>query len=80
MQVVLQIRPLQSGREPEGTEGRWDRDDLMLFFGGNSPAALTRYCGKQREMSEHMERWTGYNIKSAHFEEFILNKRPLTSP
>jgi len=47
----------------EGTDGdlevqdRWDEDDVMLFFWGNSRAALERHAQKKQERTEYLEDW-----------------------
>jgi hypothetical protein len=38
-------------------EDRWDEDDVMLFFWGNSKAALERHAGKKKERTEYLEDW-----------------------
>jgi hypothetical protein len=52
----------EPGDQPEKMAGseirtRWDGDDTMLFFWGNSPAAMERYRKKQEDTSEYMEKW-----------------------
>jgi len=47
----------------EGTAGdlevqdRWDEDDVMLFFWGNSKAAMERHAQKKQERTEYLEDW-----------------------
>ena len=36
---------------------RWDEDDIMLFFWGNSPAAIERHGKQQEQKYEYMEQW-----------------------
>lgn len=38
-------------------EGRWDADDVMLFFWGNSPAARERHRRKEEKSAKWMEAW-----------------------
>ena len=45
----------QPGESTERT--RWDTDDLVLFFWGNSPAAMERHRKKQEEKLQDLERW-----------------------
>ena len=35
----------------------WDEDDIMLFFWGNSPAAMECHHKKQEERTKYMEQW-----------------------
>lgn len=35
----------------------WDEDDVMLFFWGNSKAALDRHAQKKQERTEYLEDW-----------------------
>ena len=36
---------------------RWDEYNVMLFFWGNSQAAVERYHKKQEEETQYMEQW-----------------------
>jgi hypothetical protein len=36
---------------------KWDEDDVVLFFWGNSPAAIERHRKKQEESTQSMEQW-----------------------
>ena len=38
-------------------QAQWDEDDVMLFFWGNSQAAVECYHRKQEEMTWYMEQW-----------------------
>jgi hypothetical protein len=38
-------------------QDRWDEDDVMLFFWGNSKAALERHVKKKQERTEYLEDW-----------------------
>jgi hypothetical protein len=38
-------------------QNRWDEDDVMLFFWGNSKAALERHARRKRERTEYLEDW-----------------------
>jgi hypothetical protein len=38
-------------------QDRWDEDDVMLFFWGNSKAALDRHAQKKQERTEYLEDW-----------------------
>ena len=38
-------------------QDRWDEDDVMLFFWGNSKAALERHSQKKQERTEYLEDW-----------------------
>jgi hypothetical protein len=40
-----------------GVNDRWDEDDVMLFFWGNSKAALERHGQKKRERTAYLEDW-----------------------
>jgi hypothetical protein len=35
----------------------WDEDDVMLFFWGNSKAAMERHAQKMQERTEYLEEW-----------------------
>jgi hypothetical protein len=35
----------------------WDEDDVMLFFWGNSKAALERHAQKKQERTAYLEDW-----------------------
>ena len=41
----------------EKGQARWDADDVMLYFWGNSQAAMERHRKKQEEIDQNMERW-----------------------
>lgn len=43
--------------DTEAVQTRWDEDDVMLFFWGNSRGATERYRKKQEESIQKMERW-----------------------
>jgi len=52
----------QPGDQPKGMEesrgeGRRDEYDTMLFFWGNSPAAMERHRKKEEATLEYMEKW-----------------------
>jgi hypothetical protein len=36
---------------------KWDEDDVMLYFWGNSKAALERHAQKEQERTEYLEDW-----------------------
>jgi hypothetical protein len=38
-------------------QDRWDEDDVMLFFWGNSKAAMDRHAQKKQERTKHLEDW-----------------------
>jgi hypothetical protein len=38
-------------------QDRWDEDDVMLFFWGNSKAAMERHAQKKQERTEYLEDW-----------------------
>jgi hypothetical protein len=38
-------------------QDRWDEDDVMLFFWGNSKAALERHAQKKQERTVYLEDW-----------------------
>ena len=38
-------------------QDRWDEDDVMLFFWGNSKAAMERHDQKKQERTEYLEDW-----------------------
>ena len=38
-------------------QDKWDEDDVMLFFWGNSKAALDRHAQKKQEWTESLEDW-----------------------
>ena len=38
-------------------QDRWDEDDVMLFFWGNSKAALERHAQKKQERTAYLEDW-----------------------
>lgn len=42
----------------EEDQARWDEDDVMLFFWGNTQAAKERHAKKQEERIQYMEQWT----------------------
>jgi len=45
-------------RDSEGKDqARWDADDIMLYFWGNSQAATERHRKKQEESGQNMEKW-----------------------
>jgi len=54
-----------SGRSAGGAAGdledseqvKWDEDDIMLFFWGNTKAARERRAQKERERTEYLEDW-----------------------
>jgi hypothetical protein len=46
------------GEEGSAKQTKWDEDDVMLFFWGNSQAAKERHSKKTRENDQRMERWT----------------------
>jgi hypothetical protein len=55
-----------SGNERNRSEGgagdleveeKWDEDDVMLFFWGNSKAALERHAQKEQERTEYLQDW-----------------------
>ena len=35
----------------------WDEDDVMLFFWGNSRAAMERHAKKEQERKENIDKW-----------------------
>ena len=49
----------RSGEVDRDLEARdkWDEDDVMLFFWGNSQAALERHARKKRESTAYLENW-----------------------
>jgi len=42
-----------------GAEAKWDEDDVMLFFWGNSKAATERHVKKVGENTRRIEQWRG---------------------
>jgi hypothetical protein len=38
-------------------QAEWDEHDVMLFFWGNTPAAVERHRKKQDESTQNMEQW-----------------------
>jgi hypothetical protein len=38
-------------------QDKWDEDDVMLFFWGNSKAAMDRHARKEQERTEYLEGW-----------------------
>jgi hypothetical protein len=38
-------------------QDRWDEDDVMLFFWGNSKAARERHAQKKQERTAYLEDW-----------------------
>jgi hypothetical protein len=38
-------------------QDRWDEHDVILFFWGNSKAALERHAKKKQERTEYLEDW-----------------------
>ena len=38
-------------------QDRWDEDDVMLFFWGNSKGALERHARKEQERTLYLEDW-----------------------
>jgi hypothetical protein len=36
---------------------KWDEDDVMLYFWGNSKAALERHAQREQERMEYLEGW-----------------------
>jgi hypothetical protein len=47
----------ESECQPEAT--KWDEDDVMLFFWGNSKAATERHLKKVGENTQRVEQWRG---------------------
>jgi hypothetical protein len=53
----------KTGNRVEGGAGdleeqeKWDEDDVMLFFWGNSKAALERHAQRDQERTEYLEGW-----------------------
>lgn len=43
--------------DSEADQAQWDEDDVMLFFWGNSRAAVERYRKKQEEGAQNMKQW-----------------------
>jgi hypothetical protein len=40
-----------------GEQDKWDEYDVVLFFWGNSKAALERHAQKKQERTEYLEDW-----------------------
>jgi hypothetical protein len=38
-------------------QDQWDEDDTMLFFWGNSKAAMERHVQKKQEHTEYLKDW-----------------------
>jgi hypothetical protein len=38
-------------------QDRWDEDNVMLFFWGNSKVALERHAQKKQECTVYLEDW-----------------------
>ena len=54
---------MSQGGQGAGSEGstgdqdKWDEDDVMLFFWGNSKVAMERHARKEQERTEYLEDW-----------------------
>jgi hypothetical protein len=41
------------------SQAKWDEDDVMLFFWGNSKVATERHLKKVGENAQRIEQWRG---------------------
>jgi hypothetical protein len=57
--VPVAMGPDRSGGTVADSEvqDQWHEDDTMLFFWGNSKAAMERHAQKKQERTEYLEDW-----------------------